>query len=100
MKRLFSTLFLVLTLALPVRAAETTTIGVTPFPHKDIVRIAKGLPARNGSSLAIRECNDYAPPNNALAANYFQHIPHPPAKFKDEALTYGDTLTMNRRFYV
>ncbi|MDR0826616.1 MAG: MetQ/NlpA family ABC transporter substrate-binding protein [Desulfovibrio sp.] len=61
--------------------AGTLTIGVTPFPHKDIMLIVKDLLQKEGITLNIREFSDYVQPNLALAdkaldANFFQHIPY------------------------
>ncbi len=62
-------------------AAETITIGVTPFPHKDIMTVAKPLLEQAGYILKIQEFTDYIQPNTALAdgslsANFFQHVPY------------------------
>ena len=62
-------------------AAEDVLIGVTPFPHKDIMEVVKPLMAKDGFNLVIREFADYVQPNMALAekqifANFFQHIPY------------------------
>ena len=62
-------------------ANKTITIGVTPFPHKDIMLVVKGLLAKQGYDLVIKEFTDYVTPNTALAekslnANFFQHIPY------------------------
>ncbi|MDR2450968.1 MAG: MetQ/NlpA family ABC transporter substrate-binding protein [Candidatus Accumulibacter sp.] len=83
MKRLaFAALFL-LGLASSAWTAEggNLSIGVTPFPHAEIARIAAPLLAREGYTLVIREFNDYVQPNLALAdksldANFFQHVPY------------------------
>lgn len=67
---------------LPAEAAEQkVVVGVSPFPHKDIMEIAKKLLEPKGYSLTILEFNDYVQPNLALAdgdidANFFQHIPY------------------------
>jgi D-methionine transport system substrate-binding protein len=60
---------------------EEVVIGVTPFPHKDIMEVVKPLLAKDGFNLAIREFTDYVQPNLAVAqkqifANFFQHIPY------------------------
>ncbi len=60
---------------------KTIIIGVTPFPHKDIMLIAGDVLAKEGYKLEIKEFNDYVQPNLALAgknldANFFQHIPY------------------------
>ncbi|MDL2285696.1 MetQ/NlpA family ABC transporter substrate-binding protein [Desulfovibrio sp. OttesenSCG-928-F07] len=67
--------------ATPAFAAEKIIIGVTPFPHKDIMLVAKPLLAKEGYDLVIKEFTDYVQPNMALAegniyANFFQHIPY------------------------
>ena len=56
-------------------------VGVTPFPHKDIMEVAKGILEQQGYELEITEFNDYVQPNMALEdgsldANFFQHIPY------------------------
>ena len=61
--------------------AKTIVIGVTPFPHKDIMLVAKPLLEKEGYSLEIKEFTDYVQPNVNLAeknltANFFQHIPY------------------------
>lgn len=82
MKRLLLTCILVLALAGSTVAAETKlTVGVTPFPHKDIMLVVKDLLAKEGITLTIQEFSDYVQPNLALAdkaldANFFQHIPY------------------------
>ena len=43
MKRLLLALAAVLALAVPSFAAEDIVVGVTPFPHKDIMLAAKPL---------------------------------------------------------
>ncbi len=62
-------------------ASKTIIVGVTPFPHKDIMLIAKELLAKQGYNLVIKEFTEYVTPNTALAekslnANFFQHIPY------------------------
>jgi D-methionine transport system substrate-binding protein len=65
------------------RAADDNkiVIGVTPFPHAEIVKVAVPLLEKDGYSVEIKEFNDYVTPNIALndgslAANFFQHIPY------------------------
>ena len=72
---------MVLALAAPSFAAEDIVVGVTPFPHKDIMLAAKPLLAKEGYNLVIKEFTDYVQPNMALAskqlfANFFQHEPY------------------------
>ncbi|MDY2985355.1 MAG: MetQ/NlpA family ABC transporter substrate-binding protein [Synergistes jonesii] len=62
-------------------AGREIKIGVTPFPHKDIMNVVKQLLAKDGYELKIVEFTDYVTPNTALAeksldANFFQHIPY------------------------
>ena len=81
MKRLLLSLAMILTLAVPAFAAEDIVIGVTPFPHKDIMLVAKPLLAKDCYNLVIKEFTDYVQPNMALAngqlfANFFQHAPY------------------------
>ena len=56
-------------------------VGVTPFPHKDIMEAARPLLEKEGYELKIVEFTDYVTPNTALAegaidANFFQHVPY------------------------
>ena len=81
MKKTLLALALVLAFAAQAVAAETIVIGVTPFPHKDIMEVAKPLLEKEGYTLKIHEFTDYVQPNMALAeknldANFFQHIPY------------------------
>lgn len=82
MKRLLILLGLCFCLAGQAFAADNTiVIGVTPFPHKDIMLVAKPLLEKEGYNLEIKEFTDYVQPNMALAekhldANFFQHIPY------------------------
>ncbi len=81
MKRFALALVLCLFAVAAVPAGEKLTIGVTPFPHKDIMEVAKQLLAKEGYDLEIQEFTDYVQPNMALAegqlfANFFQHIPY------------------------
>ena len=81
MKRLLLSLAMILALAAPSFAAEDIIVGVTPFPHKDIMLAAKPLLAKEGYNLVIKEFTDYVQPNMALAskqlfANFFQHEPY------------------------
>ena len=81
MKRLLLSLAMVLALAAPSFAAEDIVVGVTPFPHNDIMLAAKPLLAKEGYNLVIKEFTDYVQPNMALAskqlfANFFQHEPY------------------------
>lgn len=83
MKKLLLCLGLIFSLAAQALAADdkTIVIGVTPFPHKDIMLIAKPLLEKQGYTLIIKEFTDYVQPNINLAeghldANFFQHIPY------------------------
>jgi D-methionine transport system substrate-binding protein len=82
MKKLVFALLLILALPFAAFAEnKTITIGVTPFPHKDIMLVAKDLLAKEGYDLVIKDFTDYVQPNMALAeksldANFFQHVPY------------------------
>ena len=82
MKKLVLALLVILALPFAAFAEnKTITIGVTPFPHKDIMLVVKDLLAKDGYDLVIKEFTDYVQPNMALAeksldANFFQHIPY------------------------
>lgn len=82
MKKVILTVLLALIVATSAFAAnKTITVGVTPFPHKDIMLVVKGILAKQGYDLVIKEFTDYVTPNTALAekslnANFFQHIPY------------------------
>ena len=92
MKKLVLALLLMLALPLAAFAEnKTITIGVTPFPHKDIMLVVKDLLAKEGYDLVIKEFTDYVQPNMALAegsldANFFQHIPYLENKNKEKDL--------------
>lgn len=83
MKKILLCLGLLICFASQAFAADDKTIvvGVTPFPHKDIMLIAKPLLEKQGYALEIKEFTDYVQPNVSLAegsltANFFQHIPY------------------------
>jgi D-methionine transport system substrate-binding protein len=81
MKKLLLILSFLLVFSAEAFGAEKIIIGVTPFPHGEIMKIVKPLLAQQGYELEIKELNDYVQPNLALAegslfANYFQHVPY------------------------
>lgn len=81
MKKTLLALVLVLAFATQAIANQTIVVGVTPFPHKDIMEVAKPILEKEGYTLKIQEFTDYVQPNVALAeknldANFFQHIPY------------------------
>ncbi|MCD8138355.1 MAG: MetQ/NlpA family ABC transporter substrate-binding protein [Planctomycetaceae bacterium] len=81
LKRLLLALSLCVCLSDAATAGEDLVIGVTPFPHHDIMNVVKELMAKDGYNLVIRDFTDYIQPNTALAenqlfANFFQHIPY------------------------
>lgn len=81
MKKTVLALILALLVPAAAFAGQTITVGVTPFPHKDIMVVAQKLLAEEGYELKIKEFTDYVTPNTALAegslyANFFQHIPY------------------------
>lgn len=62
-------------------AGEKLVVGVSSFPHREIMEIAAPLLEAEGFALELREYTDYVRPNMDLAdgelfANYFQHIPY------------------------
>ena len=80
---LFWALALLISIPAGSRAADDKNIiiGVTPFPHAEIVKIAAPLLEKEGYRLEIKEFNDYVTPNIALndgslTANFFQHVPY------------------------
>lgn len=80
MKKILAAVVVCLAVSFSVRG-EDLVIGVTPFPHHDIMEIVKPLMAAEGFNLIIRDFDDYVQPNMALAegqlfANFFQHIPY------------------------
>lgn len=83
MKRLLLSLALLVCFASQAVPADDKTIivGVTPFPHKEIMLIAEPLLEKEGYRLELRDFSDYVQPNVSLAeghltANFFQHIPY------------------------
>ena len=83
MKKLLFGLILLFCLAPQAFAASdrNIVIGVTPFPHKEIMLIARPLLEKEGFTVVLRDFSDYIQPNMALAdghltANFFQHIPY------------------------
>lgn len=83
MKKLLVCLGLIACFAAQAFAADDKTIvvGVTPFPHKDIMLVAKPLLEKEGYTLELKDFSDYVQPNVNLAekhltANFFQHIPY------------------------
>lgn len=87
MKRIIS-LALVVIMALLCLAScgnkeddKTITVGASPTPHAEILRIITEEMAAKGYTLKIQEFSDYVLPNEAvedgdLDANYFQHTPY------------------------
>lgn len=95
-KTLFAALFALVITASAVHAAEPVTlvIGVTPFPHHEIVNVAAAQLAGEGINLDVREFNDYVTPNLALAdgsldANFYQHIPYLDNMVAEQKLEIG-----------
>ncbi len=70
---------------------ETITVGATPVPHADILKVAAPELKKLGVNLKVVEFTDYIKPNLALAdkeidANYFQHVPYLESFAKDRKL--------------
>lgn len=85
MKRLHSlilaTLFSLGLTAGSAMAATPITVGASPTPHAEILKVAGELLKSQGYELKIVEYSDYVQPNMALEskeldANYFQHKPY------------------------
>ncbi len=83
MKRTICVVLSLFVLTSGIFAAEgaTIVIGVSPFPHKEIARVAKAVLEKEGYSLEIKDFTDYVTPNIALEeksldANFFQHAPY------------------------
>lgn len=60
---------------------KTVTIGASPTPHAEILKVAAEVMAKDGYELKITEYADYVIPNNVVEdgemdANYFQHQPY------------------------
>jgi len=60
---------------------KTITIGASPSPHAEILKIAQKILKEQGYDLVIKEFTDYIQPNltlenGELDANYFQHKPY------------------------
>lgn len=80
MKRILAVAVVCLAAAWSARGQDLV-IGVTPFPHHDIMKVVQPLMAKEGYNLIIKDFDDYVQPNTALAekqlfANFFQHIPY------------------------
>lgn len=63
------------------KETKKIVIGASPFPHADILKVAKKELKKEGYELEIKEYSDYVQPNTALEsgdldANYFQHKPY------------------------
>ncbi|HVJ44398.1 MAG TPA: MetQ/NlpA family ABC transporter substrate-binding protein [Dongiaceae bacterium] len=77
----FGLAFAGLTLAAPVRAAETIKLGVMGGEEEEIAEVAQKVAARNGLDIKVVTFSDYTVPNEALEhgdidANAFQHKPY------------------------
>ncbi|MBC3796672.1 MetQ/NlpA family ABC transporter substrate-binding protein [Acetobacterium tundrae] len=60
---------------------KTITVGASPTPHAEILKVAGEVLADEGYTLQIKEFTDYVQPNltlqsGELDANYFQHLPY------------------------
>lgn len=77
--------------ALAAAKEVTITVGATPVPHADILKVAAPELKKQGVNLKVIEFTDYVKPNLALAdkeidANYFQHVPYLESFAKDRKL--------------
>lgn len=92
--RILLTLFILCILASSAAFAADKgkiVIGVSPFPHGEIVKVAAKELQKEGYTVEIKEFNDYITPNIALSdgslnANFFQHIPYLENMVKDQKL--------------
>lgn len=87
MKRIFSTLFVLLVAAGLFagggkdKAVGVLTVGATPEPHAEMLKLVVDDLALQGITLKVMEFTDYVTPNEALEsgqidANFFQHLPY------------------------
>ena len=61
--------------------ASVITVGATPEPHAEMLRLVVDDLAKEGFTLVVKEFTDYVTPNDAVEdgqidANFFQHIPY------------------------
>ena len=87
MKKIFSALIVSLVAASLFagggkdKAANTLTVGATPEPHAEMLKLVVDDLAAQGITLKVMEFTDYVTPNEALEsgqidANFFQHLPY------------------------
>ena len=87
MKKIFSALIVLLVAASLFagggkdKAANTLTVGATPEPHAEMLKLVVDDLAAQGITLKVMEFTDYVTPNEALEsgqidANFFQHLPY------------------------
>ncbi|WP_078555681.1 MetQ/NlpA family ABC transporter substrate-binding protein [Bacillus alkalicellulosilyticus] len=77
----------------PVAEEVTLIVGATNVPHAVILEQAQPLLAEQGITLQIERFQDYVMPNRALDeealdANYFQHIPYLEAQIADHGYEF------------
>lgn len=63
------------------KAANVLTVGATPEPHAEMLKLVVDDLATQGITLKVMEFTDYVTPNEALEsgqidANFFQHLPY------------------------
>lgn len=87
MKRIFSALIVLLVAASLFagggkdKKANILTVGATPEPHAEMLKLVVDDLAAQGITLKVMEFTDYVTPNEALEsgqidANFFQHLPY------------------------
>lgn len=87
MKKIFSILFVLLVAASLFagggkdKATNVLTVGATPEPHAEMLKLVVDDLALQGITLRVMEFTDYVTPNEALEsgqidANFFQHLPY------------------------
>ncbi len=63
------------------KGGNVLTVGATPEPHAEMLKLVVDDLAAQGITLKVREFTDYVTPNEALEngeidANFFQHLPY------------------------
>ncbi|MBO7175416.1 MAG: MetQ/NlpA family ABC transporter substrate-binding protein, partial [Spirochaetaceae bacterium] len=63
------------------KSANVLTVGATPEPHAEMLKLVVDDLAAQGITLKVMEFTDYVTPNEALEsgqidANFFQHLPY------------------------
>lgn len=72
-------------------STATLTVGATPEPHAQILKVVQPILKEEGIELKIMEFTDYVLPNLSLSdgeidANFFQHVPYMESFAKDNKI--------------